>query len=116
MRGPATFVELPAFERRRERYLDDEGYRLLQCLLLSHPDAGDVVAGSGGLRKLRFKDARRAKGKRGGLRVIYYFWTGGPEFWLYSLYDKDELSDLTPSQWKTLKLRLKAELLARNYP
>jgi hypothetical protein len=112
----ATFVELPAFERHRERYLDDEGYRSLQCLLLARPDSGDVVAGSGGLRKLRFKDARRAKGKRGGLRVIYYFWMGGPEFWLYLLYDKDELSDLTPSQWKTLKLRLKAELLARNNP
>lgn len=116
MRGHATFVELPAFERQRERYLDDEGYRSLQCLLLARPDAGDVVAGSGGLRKLRFKDARRAKGKRGGLRVIYYFWTGGPEFWLYALYDKDKLSNLTPSQWKILKRRLKAELLARNNP
>jgi putative transcriptional regulator len=47
---------------------------------------------------VRFSDARRSKGKRGGLRVIYYYWTGGPEFWLFTLYDKDEMADLTPKQ------------------
>lgn len=116
MRTHAAFIELPAFERQRERYLDDDGYQALQCLLMARPEAGDVVAGGGGLRKLRFADARRRKGKRGGLRVIYYYWTGGPEFWLYTLYDKDELADLTPGHWKLLKQLLNAELNARNVP
>jgi len=60
---------------------------------MGNPEAGDLIAGTGGLRKLRFGDTRPAKGKRGGLPVIYYYWTGGPEFWLFTLYDKDEMSD-----------------------
>ena len=67
-----------------------------------------------GLRKLRFADARRGKGKRGGLRVIYYWWIEGPQFWLYTLYDKDEASDLTAKQRKVLKAMIKAELDARS--
>ena len=109
----AVFIELPAFERNRESYLDDEGYRALQSLLMVDPEAGDLIAGTGGLRKLRFADKRRAKGKRGGLRVIYYWWTGGPEFWLFTLYDKDEMSDLTPKQKEMLKERVKGELKLR---
>ena len=62
---------------------------------------------------MRFGDRRRSKGKRGGLRVIYYYWTGGPEFWLFTLYDKDEMSDLTPKQRALFKERVKAELKAR---
>lgn len=73
----AVFIELPAFERHRDEYLDDEGFRQLQLTLLANPEAGDTIEGTGGLRKLRFGDVRRSKGKRGGLRVIYYYWTGG---------------------------------------
>ena len=76
-------------------------------------EAGDLIAGTGGLRKLRFGDTRRARGKRGGLRVIYYYWTGGPEFWLFTLYDKDEMSDLTPKQRAALKERIEDELKMR---
>lgn len=68
----AVFVELPAFERHRAEYLDDDAFRGLQNLLMKHPEAGDPIPDTGGLRKLRFGDARRGKGKRGGLRVIYY--------------------------------------------
>jgi hypothetical protein len=54
--------------------------------MLRHPEAGDVIEGTGGLRKLRYRDARRGKGSRGGLRVVYYWWDGGPEFWaIYAL-------------------------------
>jgi hypothetical protein len=109
----AVFIELPAFERNRENYLDDEGFSQLQNALMANPAAGDVIEGTGGLRKLRFGDARRGKGKRGGLRVIYYFWTGGPEFWLFTLYDKDEMSDLTAKQRSIVKDRLKSELGSR---
>ena len=54
-------------------YLDDDDFRGLQNLLMLQPEAGDSIPGTGGLRKLRFADARRGKGKRGGLRVIYYW-------------------------------------------
>jgi hypothetical protein len=109
----AVFVELPAFARHRADYLDDDAFRALQNLLMKHPQAGDPIPGTGGLRKMRFADARRGKGKRGGLRVIYFWWDAGLQFWLFTLYDKDELTDLTPQQCKTLKEMIKAELDAR---
>jgi hypothetical protein len=108
-----NFVELPAFERYRSKYLDDDAFLALQNLLMKHPEAGDPIQGAGGLRKLRFADARRGKGKRGGLRVIYYWWAAGLQFWLFTLYDKDEMADLTPQQRKVLKAMVKAELDAR---
>ena len=104
------FVKLPAFERHRAEYLDDDAFRTLQDLLVKYPDAGDVIPGTGGLRKLRFGDTRRGKGKRGGLRVIYYWWDRGFQFWLFTLFDKDEMSDLTPQQRAALKVTLKTEL------
>jgi len=67
-----VFVETPAFARFREDYLDDDGFLQLQHYLIENPDAGDVIPGAGGVRKLRWKDSRRSKGKRGGLRVLYY--------------------------------------------
>lgn len=109
----AVFIELPAFERHRADYLDDEAFRALQDALMASPLAGDVIEGTGGMRKLRFGDSRRGKGKRGGLRVIYYYWTGGFQFWLFTLYGKDELADLTPKQRAVLKERVKGELAAR---
>lgn len=109
----AVFVELPAFERHRARYLDEEGFRELQNLLMRNPIAGDPIPGAGGLRKLRFADARRGKGKRGGLRVLYYWWEPGPEFWLFTLFDKDEMADLRPQGRRALKAMVKAELEAR---
>ena len=109
----AVFVELPAFERRRADYLDDKTFGDLQQALMKNPEAGDVIPGTGGLRKMRFADARRGKGKRGGLRVVYYWWDAGMQFWLYTLYDKDELADLTPQQRSALKAMLKAELESR---
>lgn len=109
----AVFVELPAFERHRQDYLDDDGFRRLQDALLANPEAGDSIEGTGGLRKVRFGDARRSKGKRGGLRVIYYFWIAGPEFWLFTLYDKGEMADLTPDQRAALRGLVKRELKMR---
>ena len=109
----AIFVELPAFDRHRADYLDDDAFLGLENLLMKHPEAGDPIPGTGGLRKLRFADARRGKGKRGGLRVIYYWWDAGFQFWLFTLYDKDEMADLTPQQRKALKGMIKVELEAR---
>jgi len=109
----AVFVELPAFARYRPDYLDDEAFRELQGALMRNPEAGEVIEGTGGLRKVRFANKRRGKGKRGGLRVIYYWWSAGMQFWLYTLYDKDEMADLTAKQRRDFKAMLKAELEAR---
>ena len=109
----AVFVELPAFARYRADYLDDEAFSQLQNELMKNPAAGDVIEGTGGLRKLRFADSRRGKGKRSGLRVIYYWWDAGTQFWLYTLYGKDEMTDLTAKQRRDLKAALKSELEAR---
>jgi hypothetical protein len=81
--------------------------------MLKDPEAGDVITGTGGLRKLRYGDATRGKGKRGGLRVIYYWWDPKKQFWLFTIYDKDELSDLLPKEKTMLKTLLKQELEER---
>lgn len=109
----AVFVELPPFERYRANYLDDDAFVRLQELLMLNPEAGALMPGTGGLRKLRFADERRRKGKRGGLRVIYYWWDGGLQFWLFTIYDKDKVSDLTKAQREMLKQMMKNELEAR---
>lgn len=109
----ALFVELPAFAKYRADYLDDDGFRGLQQSMLKNPEAGDVIEGTGGLHKLRHGDPRHGKGKRGGLRVIYYWWDGGRQFWLFTLYGKDEMEDLSADEKKLLKGMLKAELEAR---
>ena len=81
---------------------------------MANPEAGDVMEGTGGLRKLRQPNPRRGKGKRGGLRVIYYWWLGGDQFWLFTVFDKDQADDLTPEQRRALKQMLKCELDQRS--
>jgi len=60
-------------------------------------------------------DTRRGKGKRSGLRVIYYYWSGKAEFWLFTVYDKNEISDLAPAQKDRMREQLKAELRRRKF-
>jgi hypothetical protein len=110
----AIFIELPPFERNRPAHFDEASFSLLQVELMKNPAAGDLIKDTGGLRKLRFADARRGKGKRGGLRVIYFWWEAGSQFWLFTVYDKDEADDLTASQRKALKVMIKSELEARS--
>lgn len=64
-------VEAPAFTRYLYDYLNEEQYRALQAALILNPEAGDVMPGTGGFRKVRWTDPRRGKGRRGGLRIIY---------------------------------------------
>ena len=109
----AVFIELPAFERWRPKYLSDEQFRDLQQMMMDNPEVGEVISGAGGIRKLRFNDPRRGKGKRGGLRIIYYWWDKGPEFWLFTLYDKNEASDLSADERKIIGKHVKAEISAR---
>ena len=70
-----VFFETPLFTRLLSEYLDDQEYRALQLALLENPQMGDLMPGTGGFRKVRWKDPKRGKGKRGGLRVIYYHLT-----------------------------------------
>jgi hypothetical protein len=107
------FVEAPAFSRYREDYLDDDGFRDLQRALAANPEEGDLIPGAGGIRKLRWKDSRRGKGKRGGLRIIYYCFLWDEEIWLLTLYGKDEASDLSKEQKAQLKKALEAERATR---
>jgi len=87
--------------------MEDEEYRAFQYFLMEHPRAGDVIPETGGLRKVRWKDPRRGKGKRGGLRVIYYHLMEASHIWLLTLYDKDEADDLTPKQKKAYQQLVK---------
>ena len=107
-----VFFETPLFTRLLADYLNDESYQALQRMLLENPELGDVIPGTGGFRKVRWEDSRRGKGKRGGLRVIYYYLTADHQIWFFTLYDKDEATDLTSGK-KVLKKAIQAELEAR---
>ncbi len=107
------FLESPAFTRYVSGYLTDGEYRELQNRLAAAPEHGDVIPGTGGFRKLRWTDPRRGKGRRGGLRVIYYYFPGEQQIWLITLYDKDEASDLTPKERQALKSAIEIEVRAR---
>jgi len=104
------FIESPAFTRHLSDYLSDEGYRALQIELASNPQAGGLMPGTGGFRKVRWADPRRGKGRRGGLRVVYYYFAQDQEIWLMTLFDKDEAADLLPKEKKALKAAIASEL------
>jgi mRNA-degrading endonuclease RelE of RelBE toxin-antitoxin system len=87
------FVESTIFEKYRSDYLADDEFQKLQNELLANPLIGDVIQGSGGLRKVRVSS--KGKGKRGGARVIYYYFNRFSRFYLLTVYAKNEVSDLT---------------------
>ena len=107
------FFEAPAFTRYVSSYLTDDEYREMQGRLASAPEAGDMIPGTGGFRKLRWADPKRGKGQRGGLRVIYYYFREERQIWLITLYGKNEASDLTPKQKQALKSAIEDELRVR---
>lgn len=94
----AIFIELSSFQKYRADYFNDDQYQKFQQMLLDNPEKGDLIPDTGGLRKVRFKDERRKKGSRGGIRVIYYYATSDGHFILFTLYDKDQADDLTKDQ------------------
>lgn len=108
------FVEAPAFTRHVSRYLDQDEYRELQSELARNPEYGDVMPGTGGFRKLRWSDPRRGKGRRGGLRIIYYHFAADHQIWLMTLYGKDEAADLTATEKKALRAAIGDEMKARD--
>lgn len=107
------FIEAPAFSRYLPLYLTEDAYRALQNELTANPKLGDVMPGTGGFRKLRWADVRRGKGRRGGLRIIYYYFASDDQIWLLTLYDKDESPDLTASEKRALRTAIHEEIRAR---
>ena len=95
-----VFVELPAFTRRLYDLLDDESFLRLQIQLASRPEAGKLIPGGKGLRKVRW--AAKGHGKRGGARVIYFWQTTQGQIILARLYAKNEREDLSSAELKTV--------------
>ena len=110
-----AFVELHGFTQVVTTYfVNDDNYARFQAALLAAPTAGQVMQSCGGLRKIRWADPRRGKGKRGGLRIIYLFVPEAERIYMFDVYDKDEAEDLTPDQRRVLaleadKLKVKAK-------
>ena len=96
-----TFVESPIFTKQVHDYLTDEEYRIFQAFLAVSPDAGDVVRGSGGVRKVRWN--RRGTGKSGGGRVLYFARSEAGEIWLLLIYAKSAVDSIPGRILKALK-------------
>ena len=94
------FIETSIFTKRITASVSDEDYHKLQVLLAEHPDAGDVIRGSGGIRKIRCSASGR--GKRGGARTLYY-WDVPDKIYMIFCYLKNERENITPEQLKALK-------------
>jgi len=95
-----TVVETSAFARRAEKLLRAEEYDELLFHLALHPEGGDEIPGTGGVRKMRF--ASHGRGKSGGVRVIYYFYDAENPLYALLLYGKNEQADLTSDQKRGL--------------
>ena len=101
------FIETPVFTKEVQKLLDDGELRSLQAALLLRPDAGDLIPGSGGLRKIRWSGG--GNGKRGGLRIIYYLDLPDTIYLLFP-YRKSRKEDLTQEQIKILGRLVEAYL------
>jgi len=111
MSVPITVVETPAFLRAVDRVLDEETRANLVVFVASNPEAGDVIPQTGGVRKLRW--AAKGKGKRGGVRVIYYFYNESIPVFLLDIYAKNVKVNLTQAERNALRKRI--PLLVEEY-
>jgi len=102
------FTETVVFTRQITKLLADDDYQRLQQELLRNPAAGDLIKQSGGLRKVRWHSA--SKGKRGGIRVIYYWFVSAAEIYMLLAYGKGEKDDLSAQELKILRELVKREL------
>jgi mRNA-degrading endonuclease RelE of RelBE toxin-antitoxin system len=95
------FIETGIFTRQVTSLLTDDEYHQLQAALLSHPESGPIIPHSGGLRKIRW--AMSGRGKRGGVRVIYYWVVAKDQILMLFMYPKNVKDDLTSQQLKVLR-------------
>ncbi len=102
-------IETSVFTRQVQKLLSDEEYRHLQIELSNRPNMGVIIPGSGGLRKVRW--GLRGRGKRGGVRVIYYWAVEQNRLLMLLIYPKNVRDDLSPAQLKMLKQIVKEEYL-----
>lgn len=102
------FIETSIFTKEIQRLISDDHYRMLQTALMLRPDAGKLIKGSGGIRKIRWN--LPGIGKRGALRIIYY-WSPPDTIYMLFPYRKSEQEDLTPDQLKILR-RMAKEFLS----
>lgn len=98
------FVETSAFSAVLDDWLSEEEYRQLQAYLIEHPDAGDLIRGSGGIRKVRW--AAKGKGKSGGVRVIYYWAKLPAHIYLLTIYGKSAQVDIDRATLKRIAAKL----------
>lgn len=102
------FIETPIFTKRIKQLISDMDYHLLQLELAIHPDSGDIIKQSGGLRKKRWGGSGR--GKSGGIRVIYYHIEQNDQIYMLFAFAKNESDDLTQEQIKQLRLLVREHL------
>ena len=102
-----TFVETKLFTELVQDYLSDDEYAAMQQFLVVNPEAGDVIPASGGVRKLRWGVAGR--GKRGGLRVIYFLRRRNDEVWMLTLYAKNVADNMPAKVLKKIKEAIDGE-------
>jgi len=103
-----VFVEVPNFTKRVTELLDDEDYRRLQAALIANPELGDLIRGTGGLRKARW--SAKGRGKRGGVRLIYYWLRRRDQVLMLLIYPKSARDDLTADERKLLAKLVEQEL------
>jgi mRNA-degrading endonuclease RelE of RelBE toxin-antitoxin system len=96
-----VFIETSVFTRQILNLVSEDEYRELQTFLAARPDAGPIIRGTAGLRKLRWSSESR--GKSGGIRVIYYWVVAEDRILFLLMYRKGEQDDLTPAQRKILR-------------
>lgn len=101
------FIETPVFTRTIVAQLSDEEYHALQLALVHRPERGVVIRGSGGLRKVRW--SRPGQGKRGGLRLIYFWHEASETFYMLYAYLKNDQEDLTRQQLRVLNRLVREE-------
>lgn len=102
-----TLLEFPSFTEDADELFTKEELEELRTLLAYHPEAGNLITGTGGVRKLRWTVEKKQKGKRGGARVIYYFHSPAIPLALLAVYAKGEKIDLTAAEKKELRALVK---------
>jgi hypothetical protein len=102
-----TFIETRLFSKLADELLGDDGLLALQIHLLQHPEVGDLVRGSGGVRKMRW--SLPGRGKSGGIRVIYYLRLRQGEVWLLTLYARNVTDSISGPLLKKIKEQIDEE-------
>ncbi|VAW69285.1 mRNA interferase YafQ [hydrothermal vent metagenome] len=102
-----VILETPVFTRQITALISDDSYAELQQAIRLEPESGNIISGSGGLRKIRWK--AEGRGKRGGIRVIYYWYVPGEQIYMLLAYAKNQQTDLSPEQKQVLKQLVEEE-------